>query len=70
LFIFQFFLTSILKGGEFMLVPEEKTAISQAVQQILVNRIPPQQLELIKKAIVVAISKYDELRNERFAKHD
>ena len=53
-----------------MLVPEEKTAISQAVQQILVNRIPPQQLELIKKAIVVAISKYDELRKERFAKHD
>ena len=53
-----------------MLAPEEKTAISQAVQQILVNRIPSQQLELIKKAIVVAISKYDELRDERFVKHD
>ena len=53
-----------------MLAPEEKSAISQAVQQTLVNRISSQQLELIKKAIVAAISKYDELRDERFTKRD
>ena len=48
-----------------MLAPEEKTAISQAVQQSLVNRFSPHELELIKKAILAAISKYDELRSQR-----
>lgn len=48
-----------------MLAPEEKTAISQAIQQALVNRIPPHELTLIRKAIVVALEKYDELRDER-----
>jgi|GEM_PF-1858332 len=48
-----------------MLTSEEKTAISQAIQQVLVNRIPPYELTLIRKAIVVALEKYDELRDER-----
>ena len=54
-----------MKGGENVLTPEEKTAIIQAVKMVMVNRIPPQELELTCKAIVVVLNKYDELHGKQ-----
>ena len=50
-----------------MLNRGEEIEISNAIKQSLPNA-PQQEMQLIRKAIIAALKKYDELRDERDGK--